>query len=201
MAGERTTWLSRHRHLLVVIACALFAGAAAVVIFAPGLIAPWSRLNNEEQELDLLSGRARFTRYFFYCKISQEVRETPLSEVLDSSHNNNGTERWVKVNVFQPGGSHSPHFIYHGAFAQTRQLANYWEIDNFTPSARAKSARQLLKVWRDGGSYHAADSYFENLVELIIARNSDEPIRADGIPDDLGDTRLPKTKPCKSGHE
>jgi hypothetical protein len=194
MEEGRITWLRIHRRLAL-IACAVLAGAAVVVIFAPGLIAPWSRLNNEEQELDLLSGRARFTRYFFYCQISQEVRETPLSEALDSSDKNDGKEQWVKVNVFQPGVSNSPHFIYHGAFVQTGQLAKYWETGNFTPSARAKSARQLLKVWRDGGSYHAANPYFENLVELIVERNSDEPITVDEIPDDLGGRSLSATNP------
>jgi hypothetical protein len=159
-------------------------------MFAPGLIAPWSRLNNEEQELDLSSGRARFTRYFLYCQISQNVRDTPLSEVLSSASGGHEEEDWVTVNIFQPGVSNSPHCFFHGAFFQIGQMAKYWEIGNFTPEARAKSARQLLKVWRDGGSYLAARPYFDSLMESIVARSSDQPTTVDDISDDLADRIL-----------
>ena len=156
----------------------------------PGLVAPWSRLNNEEQELDLLSGRARFSRYFLYCQVRRDVHETPLSEALGAGGEPAGGERWVKVNVFQPGVSNSPHFYYHGAFFQIGQLGKYWQTGRFDRGARAKTARQLLRVWRDGGSYHAAEPYFEHLLEWIVSRDGDQPTTSQDIPDDLADRSL-----------
>ncbi|NLF30040.1 MAG: hypothetical protein GX591_04035 [Planctomycetes bacterium] len=169
--------------------CTLFIGAAAIVVFAPGLIAPWSRLNNEEQELDLSSGRARFTRYVLYCQVSQEVRNTAISKALGSSRGSEGDEGWVMVNIFQPGVSHSPHFLYHGAFSQITGLEIHWDMADFTQDARAETARQLLKVWRDGGSDSAADRYLDNLAGTVVW-DSGQPTTADAIPDDLAQKSL-----------
>lgn len=190
MASHQKSRLRRRRRLVIGIGVAAVLAAAAVITFMPGLVAPWSRLNNEEEELDLFSGRARFTRYFLYCRIRQDVRGTPLSEALAAGGGPGSGERWVKVNVFQPGVSNSPHFIYHGAFFQIGELARYWETGNFDRKARAKTARQLLRVWRDGGSYHAARPYFEHLVEWIAVRDSDQPATGNDIPNDLADRSL-----------
>lgn len=186
MTNTETSWFQRHRRLIG-IGIIVVLGVAGF-IFIAGL-APWSRLNNEEQELDLYSGRARFTRYFMCCQIKQEIRETPLSEVLGISTPTN-EEKWVYVNIFQPGISISPHCIYHGAFFQIDKLGKWWSVGNLDQSAQMKTSRQLLQVWREGGSYFAADHYFNILEEWIIDRNSDQPITAADIPDDLATRSL-----------
>ena len=176
--------------LLLICAAVVVALVVAVAAFIPGYVAPWSRLNNDEQELDLFSGRARFSRHFLYCRVGRELRETPLSEALAAGGGPERGEKWVKVNVFQTGASNSPHFYYHGAYFQIGQLAKFWEAGNLDPTARAKTARQLLRVWREGGSYWAADAYFDHLLECILARDPDQTTTADDIPNDLADKSL-----------
>lgn len=190
MTSSDSSWFKRHR-LFVIVLSALVVPAVAYIIAAMiGLIAPWSRMNNTEQELDLFSGRARTTRYFFHCRISQETLDTPISKALASTSGGESKEKWVFVNIFQPGISNSPHFKYHGAFFQTNRLTKWWEMGNFNAEARAKTARQLLRVWRDGGSYQAADHYFEQLSDWLIDNESNHPLTADKIPDDLVDRSL-----------
>jgi hypothetical protein len=160
--------------------------AAAVTTFMPGLVAPWSRLNNEEQELDLVSGRTRFTRHFLYCRVRRDVRATPLSEALAASGAPESGEEWVRVNIFQPGVRHSPHFIYHGAFGNAKQIQTFWELYSFDRQARAKSARQLLRAMREGGSYFAGSDYLDLLKEALGPYPSEgQATSAERIPDDL----------------
>ena len=188
MMRDNTSWFGGRRRIVVLLAIILLGACIYCVIAL--LVNPWSRLYNEEQELDLNSGRARFTRHVFYCQVRQEITETPLSRAISTSGKQGGNEKWVKVNVFGLGTSNSPHFYYHGAFFQIGELATYWERGNFDQKAREKTAQQLLQVWRDGGSYRAARPYFEHLVEWIISRDSDQPTTADDIPDDWADRSL-----------
>jgi len=165
--------------------------AATVIIFMPGLVAPWSRLNNEEEELDLLSGRARFTRHFLWCQVRQDIRETLLSKAVAASRGPQKGEQWVKVNIFQPNMRHSPHFAYHGAFGKAIELAMQWASHNLDAAARAKSARQLLRAMREGGSDDAGSDYLRLLQEAL----GPEPAKgqttsADKIPDDLVERAL-----------
>jgi len=176
------SWFRRHRRFLIVSALVVFVGVAAVIVFAPSYVARWSRLNNEEQELDLNSGQSRFSRYFLYCLISQEIRPTAVSEALAGDAREPGERKWVMVNIFQPGLRVSPHFTYHAAFAEIRALAMLWEVFEYGPGARTKTARQLLRALRQGGR---ASRYVSYLLEWTESRSWPPPPTADDIPDDL----------------
>ena len=191
MTIAENSWFGRHRRFVVILAITVILVAAGIICFMPGLVAPWSRLNNEEQEIDLYSGRARVRRYFLYYQVRQDLRETPLSQAIASDGPSGTSEQWVKVNIFQPGVRHSPHFIYHGAFAQANQLAILWVLYKCDPKARAKTSRQLLLVWRESGSYLAGDDYLRHLREALPdEEDGGQVISADKIPDDIAEQTL-----------
>ncbi len=137
--------------------------------------------------MDLFSGRTRLTRYFLYCQVGREICETPLSEALAEGQDQERGEEWVKVNVSQPGNPDSPYIVYHEVQREMLILAVLWKLGNLDQEARAKTARQQLRVWREGGFDSAVRPYCDHLAELIDARDSDQPITADDIPDDLAD--------------
>ncbi|MGC9453636.1 MAG: hypothetical protein ACP5HU_02120 [Phycisphaerae bacterium] len=195
MSTDYPSWWEIHRRRIIKWAVVLFLLLVLVLAFMPGLIAPWSRINNEEHEIDLFSGQARVTRYILYLQVSQKVRETPLSEAIGADENPPEKRQWVKVSIFQPFMRRSPHFTYRGAFAQARRMESSWETGEFTPEARAKSARQLLRLWREGGSCRAADPHLQHLRDLAEqAERRRKPVRADDIPDDLVDKILAEMK-------
>ncbi len=198
MAHGEASDLRRHRWPAIGLR-AFFLGV--VVYFVAVLLNPWSRLYNEEQELDLNSGRARFTRHVLYFQVWQDVRETPLSQAVNASEKVPGDEHWVMVNVFGLGTRKSPYFTYHGALAQVQLLANYWDTGDFDAAARSKTARQLLRVLREGGY---PGGYFKLLDEGLISRPSGQPTTDRDIPDDLDERALTayagKTTATASSH-
>ena len=176
---------------MIRLAVAVILAAAGVIAFLPGRVAPWSRLNNTEEQLDLFSGRVRVCRHYRYWPVNQEICETPLSEALTARQGPKRGEKWVKVNVCRPGVvSISPHVSYDRAFYQMAELAGCWETGNFDRNARAKTGQQLLRVWRDGGSYHCARPYLEHLRNWVATKDPDQPTTADDIPNDLADRSL-----------
>ena len=183
MASYDQSWLQRRRRLFSLLGLLLLGAVICCVI--ESYRDPWSRLYNEKQELDLYSGRARITWHRLYLQTGQEIRETPLSESLGSGGEHASDEKWVTVNVFGFGGGISPHFAYHGALADIDTLAKYWEMYNFDEAARAKTARQLLKVFRHGESYFADREFFRWLVEWSTSRPFGQPTTAKDDPDDL----------------
>ena len=201
METEAKSWAGRYRRLLIRLTVAVLLVAVVVVVFVPSLVAPWSRLHNEEQEIDLYSGRARVTRYFLYRQVGQDVHETPLSEAIAKNGRPDSGEKWVMVNIFQPGVRHSPHFRYHGAFGEANTLAKLWESYDCDAEARAKSGRQLLRAMREGGSYFVGGDYLHLLRETLGPDPVEGPaVAASRIPDDLVDRVLAKRAAEKQQH-
>ncbi|MFW6066076.1 MAG: hypothetical protein ACOC9S_04585 [Planctomycetota bacterium] len=190
MSTDYPSWWEIHRRRIIKWGIVLFVLVAFVLGFMPWLIAPWSRINNEEHEIDLYTGQARFTRHILYLQVGREVKETPLSEAIGADENPPQQRQWVKVNIFQPFMRRSPYFTHHGAFGMARYLEDLWVRGDFTPEARAKSARQLLRLWREGGA--SADrpytQYIWDLAEEAERRR--KSVRADVIPDELVDRIL-----------
>lgn len=187
MDDEAGSWLGRHRKLIIFVAIVV----VAAIVFMPGLLG--SRLNNEEQEIDLWSGRARFTRHFLFCQVRREVRPTALSETIALDGRAVTKEQWVRVVVKEMGLGKNCHFRYHGAFAEANGLARLWEFYEFDTEARAKSAKQLLRAMREGGSYFVGSDYMRLLQETLGHDPVEgRTIAASEIPDDLVDRTLAK---------
>jgi hypothetical protein len=59
----------------------LFCLSGFAVLVIPYIV-PWTTLNCRRENVDIMTGRIRFSRYLGFCKISGHVEETALSEVL-----------------------------------------------------------------------------------------------------------------------
>lgn len=113
-------------------------------------IAPWTPLNCRYEDVDIRSGRIRHTRYLLYCRISDRIASTALSDALLPTDFDAASPDWRRVNTFSPGVRHSPHHEFHGAISQMEMLRTLCDLVEFTPDARRQSALRLLTTWQSG---------------------------------------------------
>jgi hypothetical protein len=135
-------WINR-------LAILLLAVKAYVFIVAP-VVFPWSAVNCWEDEIDIHSGRIRHRRYILYCCVSQAIRDSPLTEVLDGSIELTRNPEWHTVNTFSPVARYSPHYRYHGAINDMRNLEISSDIGRFSEDAKKATAIELLGHWQVG---------------------------------------------------
>jgi len=133
------------------------------VLIVP-LFLPGPGINCRYQEINIKTGQARYSRILWFIKISEQVEDTPLSltlqgEVVDV----NNITAWHRVNTLSPGLRHSPHHVFHGAFAQAATLEAVLEMHNASELQRKDAAKGLLSIWQESGNYFAAHDYLNEL--------------------------------------
>ncbi len=148
-----------------VIAISSIVLLALFVVYYPYLFA-WSEMCCQYQEVDIKSGRLRFTRYLFYCKVSEHIEESIFSKTLLPEDLVKKQPDWNRVNTFSPGLRHSPHHAYHGAISQIKNVDLIWKLRQFSPEAKRKAVQRVLFLWQTGGNYFAADEYLGALNDL-----------------------------------
>lgn len=141
---------------------------------------PWTEFNCRHQEVDINSGRLRYSRYLFYFKISERTEDSALSRALSLGIKSaNGSKpQWHKVNTFSPGYRHSPHYIFHSAIHQIRMLGPWLESDSVSADIRTKIAEDVVALWKFDGSDSLAGDYIyelpfgddENLKARVLER-------------------------------
>ena len=101
-------------------------GAVLVVVLLPFVILffnPWSEVLCLHQDINIETGQSRSTYYVYYIKISENISETSLSDLIDGEVKYiNNIEPWHRVNTFSPLVSHSPHYRYHGALSAIKTM-------------------------------------------------------------------------------
>jgi hypothetical protein len=142
------------RALLVVAAIAL--GLLILSLF--GLF-PWSGDNCWQDDIDINSGRTRHTRYLLWVPFTRSVQDSALTRALSPEELTGRRADWHPVVTLSPGLHHSPHYRFHGAIHQIRELEISWEFGKMTPEARRETARQVLHLWQQTGSYPRAGDY------------------------------------------
>lgn len=160
---------SRRRLIAAVVLVAVALGVALSGIFT------WSPVNCRHEDIDIRSGRVRTTRFILFIRVSERVTSTPVSDALQLGDYDPADPEWHRVNTFSPGTGYSPHYVFHGAIAQTQMLRMIWSISDFTPAARHETARQLLASWQHGGNYFEANHYLDALSELATSRRKQQP--------------------------
>jgi hypothetical protein len=134
----------------------------------------WSCINCREQEIDVLSGLRRDSRYIYWIPISRKMSDTSVSKALSTDESTKNSHRWESVNSFGPYTRHSPHYIYHGAFSQINQLQLIWDEHEIGVAQCQASAQGLLREWQNSGTDSSVDDYLQEqmkIAEQIAAGN------------------------------
>ena len=92
------------------------ADALAVGLF------PWSGLNCWGNDIDIHSGRTRYTRYLFWTPVTRSVHDSSLTGALPPEDLVGRSADWHPVVTLSPGLRHSPHYRFDGAIHQYREL-------------------------------------------------------------------------------
>ena len=147
----------KKRLLLILLGIAVLLGAPFVV----PIFSLWSRINCRDQEVDVLSGLRKDTRYIYWIPVSREIVDTPISAARPNVSSTMIEPQWESVNTFGPYARHSPHYIYHGAFSQIRQLEMLWLEFEFDVAKRRDSAQGLLREWQTTHSDYSVNAYIQ----------------------------------------
>ena len=138
----------------------------------------WSCINCREQEIDVLSGLRRDTRYIYWIPISRKISGTLVSKSLSIDGSTKNPPRWESVNSFGPYTRHSPHYIYHAAFSQISQLQLIWDEFQIGVAQRQASAQGLLRKWQSSGSDLTADAYLQEQMKMAEQAAPEQPLPA-----------------------
>jgi hypothetical protein len=149
----------------------MLAVALAVIVLPPLVVpvfVPWSAINCEEQDINIQTGQARYSRRLWFVRISERVEDTAISRALDGETVKVAdAEAWHRVNTFSPGGGYSPHYRYHGALHQVGEFRSLQQVYGLDKTDAARLAREVLARWQTSGSDFAGGSLLEaKMVEL-----------------------------------
>ena len=161
-----------------------------IVAIPPGLLVlsllgvfPWSGVNCWQDDIDLTSGRTRHTRYLLWVPVTRSVQDSALTRALSPEDRANLGEDWHPVVTLSPGLHHSTHSRFHGAIHQIRRLESCREFGKMTPQARRETARHVLRLWHQAGSYFPADAYVQRVWERALeAEKSGKSIDVRDLP-------------------
>ncbi len=146
--------------------------------FVVPLFSPWSRINCQEFEIDLVSGRKRVSRFFYGIPVRREIEDTQLSLAIRLAEESHQKARWEPVSTFGPYVHHSPHYVYHSATGQIRQLGMIWDFFEFDSAQRQATGMGLLHEWRSTGSDRTARAYLARVdkdAEQVGSSDGDQP--------------------------
>lgn len=139
-------------------------------------------------EVDIRAGRIRTTDYILLIRVSQRIEDSPLSRALNAQTADQ--PEWRMVIEFEGTSRVSPHYSFHGAIAQMRQIEMIWQLAPFTAEAKEQMALTVLALWKaadhDGGAMRYISEVADRSCEL---EQSDLPVRADHLPRPTGSTR------------
>ena len=141
----------------------------------------WSPLNCRHEDIDINTGRIRHQRFLVGMCVRERFEETPISPQFDLS---NVAPDWRRVNTFSPLVRHSPHYRFHSAIHQARELELIWQGTSFTPEAKKQACQDMLQLWQTSQSDYAAEGYIRALSDLATDRDSDAPpLTIEELPD------------------
>ncbi len=75
---------------------------------------------------------------------------------------------WQPVVTLSPGLHHSPHYRYHGAINQIKELEICWDFGKMTSAAREETARRVLRLWQQTGRCWQAGEYIQSVWERAL---------------------------------
>jgi len=174
--------IRRWRRLFVALLLFVLTAAALFGLSLLGFF-PWSGLNCWQDDIDITSGRTRYTRYLFWMPVNRTVNDSTLTHALSPEDLAGARADWHPVVTLSPGMHHSPHYRFHSVTSQIREPEIGWEFGKMTPAARRETARNVLRLWRQTGSYFRAGEYVQAVFERALeAHERGESIDVSGLP-------------------
>jgi hypothetical protein len=134
-------------------------------------------------DVDFNSGRHRVFTRVYGVRVSEDVVETHISEVIDSK----ASPDWHYVGEHWMFSTFTE--VDFPADAQTRRFRQIWFIGKFSDELKRVSAERLLAGWRECGEAIDPDGYMLRLEEFAIDRGRDTEVS------DLPEFFLPAREP------
>jgi hypothetical protein len=163
----------KRRWIWLAVGGVIFLVGVGMIALYPGAGA-WSPVNCWHYDVDIRTGKTRYLRYLFLVNTRTEIKDSALSLALSPEERTDIPPEWRRVNTFSPGVHHSPHYTYHGALNQIRELEGTWEMFSFTPEQKRKSARDVLALWQRSGSDSAVSRYLGDLFNGLNEKNGSD---------------------------
>ena len=138
------------------------------IVILPPIVVPyfsaWSEINCTHYEINIKTGQKRSYRCLWFFERAKEITETPLSIVLKGETVDvSDIKPWHRVNTFTPRLRRSPHYYFHGAFANIKQFTYIQDLSILTPTEETEVAKTVLKKWQQSGDDHLAGEYLNDL--------------------------------------
>jgi len=153
-------------------------GLLVAVFLLPPLVVPfffpWTAINCRHEDINIKTGQARYSRSLWFVTVSERIEDTALSRILqgetvDAAH----VEAWHRVNTFSPGFRHSPHYRFHAALHQARQVGKIDATLDISPDRKKEIATQILTTWQTTESTKKADEYIDDVWKELLADKAD----------------------------
>ena len=144
--------MKRTRVATLVIVCLVVVGIAPIAVCL--MADPWSEVLCSRQEINVKTGQARYSRYLYFHRICEQVKDTPISKALGGmAVDTSDIQPWHTVNTFSPmARHHSTHYFFHGALSQARELQVLSEMYSLKPEETRDIAMQILSAWQKTGN-------------------------------------------------
>ena len=135
------------------------AGAALLLVLTVALgpplfvpyLDPWNEVNCVHHDINIVTGKQRTTRMFWYLPVSEKIEGTPLSRALAETEPA-PSDAWRRAWTDCHSQGHSPHYAYHSALHQVKVFDQLSRELEYGPARRARLARAIVHTWqRDGG--------------------------------------------------
>jgi len=153
----------KHRRLTADNILCILIGIVLVAVILPPTISTalrrWPKLCCRYADINIKTGQARYARYLGFVRLSEEARDTSISlalrgEVIDVAD----IEPWHRVYTASPGLT-SPHYRYHGALRQARELDMISELNELGTDERHEIAENILMLWQTEKGYFPVNDY------------------------------------------
>ncbi len=139
----------------------------------------WTGINCLDEEINIQTGKARYTRKFWFVPLYIKTKDTAFSLALEGEEINAPSREksgWQMVNTLSPGAGNSIHYVFHGAFYDARILEKLRDEYGLSPSEIKDLARQTLISWQTQGSCSTSLIYSRLKLEESRHKNQRNPL-------------------------
>lgn len=142
--------------------------AVTLFVIVVLLIPTWSKLYCRHEDINIKTGQSRITRFLCSFQMSQQINDTPLSRALQGETIDVADiQAWHRVNTFYWGRKYSPHYIFHGAFGQAKELELILDMLNASDVQRKNATIGLLSTWQKSGNDSKAETFLNELQKQL----------------------------------